>query len=73
MDRDGKSPALPADPQHSRSPGDEEYINTSGHCQELDRTWGFWSIAGQAIISNNAWAAGAGSLVLACVTVIAAI
>lgn len=43
----------------------DELLNASGHVQELDRTWGFWSIAGQAIISDNAWAAGAGSLVLA--------
>ncbi|USW54174.1 Putative amino acid/polyamine transporter I [Septoria linicola] len=43
----------------------EDLVNASGHVQELDRTWGIWSIASQAIISDNAWGAGAGSLVLA--------
>lgn len=42
-----------------------ELINTSGHVQELDRNFGFWSICSIALISDNAWAAGGGALVLA--------
>ena len=42
----------------------EDLINTSGHVQELDRTWGIWAIAGQALIADNAWAAGSGALVV---------
>ncbi|EME38404.1 hypothetical protein DOTSEDRAFT_48634 [Dothistroma septosporum NZE10] len=42
-----------------------ELVNASGHVQEIDRSWGIWSICSLALISDNAWAAGAGSLVLA--------
>lgn len=41
-----------------------ELINVSGHVQELDRTFGFWSIMSIGILSDNAWGAGAGSLVV---------
>ncbi|PIA93441.1 Choline transport protein [Cercospora beticola] len=65
--------ALKSEKQVNVSPDDstnnslhaDDLINTSGHVQELDRTWNFWSIAGEAIISDNAWGAGSGSLVLA--------
>lgn len=42
-----------------------DLINTSGHVQELDRNFGFWSICSVALVSDNAWAAGGGALVLA--------
>jgi hypothetical protein len=38
-------------------------VNTSGHVQELDRNFGFWSICAISIVADDAWAAGAGSLV----------
>lgn len=40
-----------------------EFLNVSGHPQELDRNFGFWSICGISIVADDAWAAGAGSLV----------
>jgi choline transport protein len=40
-----------------------EIINVSGHVQELDRNFGFWSICAVSIVADNAWAAGGGSLV----------
>jgi hypothetical protein len=43
----------------------EELVNSSGHVQELDRNFGFWSIVSLSLIANNAWAAGAGALVVA--------
>lgn len=42
-----------------------EIINVSGHVQELDRTFGFWSICSIGILSDNAWGAGGGALVIA--------
>jgi choline transport protein len=40
-----------------------EIVNVSGHVQELDRNFGFWSICAVSIVADNAWAAGGGSLV----------
>ena len=40
-----------------------ETINVSGHAQELDRNFGFWSICAVSVVADNAWAAGGGSLV----------
>jgi hypothetical protein len=40
-----------------------ELVNSSGHVQELDRNFGFWSICSIGIVADDAWAAGAGSLV----------
>jgi len=40
-----------------------ELVNTSGHVQELDRNFGFWSICAISIVADDAWAAGGGSLV----------
>lgn len=42
-----------------------ELINVSGHVQEMDRSFGFFSIASIGILSDNAWGAGGGSLVVA--------
>jgi hypothetical protein len=42
-----------------------ELVNASGHVQELDRTFGSWSIVSLSLIANNAWAAGSGALVVA--------
>ena len=50
---------------HDGGFGMEELVNASGHVQELDRNFGIWSICSLALISDNAWAAGGGSLVLA--------
>ncbi|KAF2717998.1 putative choline transport protein [Polychaeton citri CBS 116435] len=46
-------------------PEEGELINVSGHVQELDRTFGVWSICNMAVMSDNAWAAGGGTLVIA--------
>src|ERR1700722_11975882 len=40
-----------------------ELVNTSGHVQELDRNFGFWTICAISVVADNAWAAGGGSLV----------
>ena len=42
-----------------------EFINASGHVQELDRNFGFWSICCVSLITDNAWAAGTGALAVA--------
>ena len=58
----GRSP--PAyDQKAVEAGGIVEILNVSGHVQELDRNLGFWSVCGVSIIADNAWAAGAGSLV----------
>lgn len=56
---------LPPGIDEEHSPAPDELINTSGHVQELDRNFGLWSICSVALISDNAWAAGGGALVLA--------
>ena len=43
---------------------DEWHVNASGHVQELDRKFGFWSLLGTGIITDNAWAAGGVTLVV---------
>jgi choline transport protein len=45
--------------------GEIEVINASGHKQEVDRNFGFWSICALSVCADNAWAAGGGSLVVA--------
>ena len=40
-----------------------EIVNVSGHPQELNRSFGFWSICAIGICADNAWAAGGGTLV----------
>lgn len=40
-----------------------EFLNVSGHPQELDRNLGFWSICAVSVVADNAWASGAGALV----------
>lgn len=45
-----------------------ELINVSGHVQEMDRTFGIFSIMSLGILSDNAWGAGGGALVVSCVT-----
>ena len=41
----------------------EIVVNASGHAQELDRQFGFWSIVCFGFLVDNAWMAGAGALV----------
>ncbi|GAB7352326.1 hypothetical protein MBLNU459_g2772t1 [Dothideomycetes sp. NU459] len=60
------------DKQASSSPIDDNVplegeilVNVSGHVQELDRNFGFWSICAIAVVADNAWGAGAGALVTA--------
>lgn len=42
-----------------------ELVNTSGHVQEVDRQFGFWSICAISVVNDNAWAAGTGAIVVA--------
>lgn len=63
MDIDKKN--APPGVEDAQSLAPDELINTSGHVQELDRNFGLWSICSVALISDNAWAAGGGALVLA--------
>lgn len=41
----------------------EMLINASGHTQELDRNFGFWSACFESLVADNAWGAGSASLV----------
>lgn len=51
---------------HSESTSVQDVdINTSGHVQELDRTFSFFSICALSLVADNAWGAGAGALVVA--------
>ena len=60
-----KVPRVPTDQdQEVVDAGQGELINVSGHVQELDRSFGFWSIASLAICSDNAWGAGGASIVV---------
>lgn len=43
----------------------QELINSSGHVQEVDRQFGFWSICFVSFMTDNAWAAGSGALIVA--------
>ena len=44
--------------------GEAVLVNTSGHVQELDRSFGLLSLCSIGIMSDNAWGAGGGSLVV---------
>ena len=57
---------LPAADDSDEVRGVGEIINVSGHPQELDRSFGFWSICSISICADNAWGAGGGSLVSPC-------
>ncbi|KAF1344273.1 amino acid permease-domain-containing protein [Delphinella strobiligena] len=43
----------------------EILLNASGHVQEVDRNFGFWSICAIGVVADNAWGAGGGALVTA--------
>lgn len=43
----------------------EILVNASGHVQEVDRNFGFWSICAIGVVADNAWGAGGGALVTA--------
>jgi choline transport protein len=57
-------PVLDGQQNGTESPEEGELINVSGHVQELDRTFGFFSICSIGILSDNAWGAGGGALVV---------
>jgi len=66
-----KAPSSP--PTDSEDPvigvtQDGRLVNASGHVQELDRSFGFWSVASVGILADNAWGAGGGSLVVSYVS-----
>lgn len=42
-----------------------ELVNASGHVQEVDRNFGFWSICMVSLMTDNAWSAGSGALAVA--------
>ena len=42
-----------------------QLVNASGHVQELDRNFGFWSVFCNGLMTDNAWVAGGGTLVVA--------
>lgn len=58
-------PFLTTDSDQNGLPTEGELINVSGHVQELDRSFGLWSVLALGILSDNAWGAGGGSLVIA--------
>ncbi|KAI9660020.1 MAG: hypothetical protein M1821_001372 [Bathelium mastoideum] len=45
--------------------GEDIIINASGHVQELDRNFGFFSICSMGIVTGNAWSALGSSIVVA--------
>ena len=50
------------------SNGDEDFgdlVNTSGHVQELDRSFGIWSVCAVSVMTGNTWGASAGTIVTA--------
>ena len=64
-EEDKKSASPPAGEEKGVPDYDEaNLINVSGHVQELDRSFGFFSICSMGIVSDNAWGAGGGSLVV---------
>jgi choline transport protein len=69
MDDEKKTaPILDSEPSTDRAVGvteDGQLVNASGHVQELDRSFGFWSVASIGVLSDNAWGAGGGALVVA--------
>lgn len=59
------SPVSDTSPAHGGESADaSELVNASGHVQEMDRSFGFFSICSMAILSDNAWGAGGGALVV---------
>jgi hypothetical protein len=60
MTKQASHPPLAADEAIGEIEG---LVNASGHVQELDRNFGFWTICAISVVSDNAWAAGGGSLV----------
>ena len=42
----------------------EKLLNSSGHVQEIDRTFSVVSICFMSVLTDNAWGAGGGSLVV---------
>lgn len=57
-------PSLDVKEKEARNGAKPELVNTSGHVQEIDRTFGLFSICAMAVMSDNAWGAGGGSLVI---------
>jgi hypothetical protein len=61
---EAKQPSPPiVDAEEGIGESDAIHLNASGHIQELDRNFGFWSICAISIVADNAWATGGGSLV----------
>ncbi|KAK0781856.1 hypothetical protein LTR75_010305 [Friedmanniomyces endolithicus] len=56
--------APPAFSAESADVAEGDLVNSSGHVQELDRSFGFWSVASVGILADNAWGSGGGSLVV---------
>ena len=61
---DKSPPYFDADEKDGRPVAEAELVNTSGHVQEMDRTFGLTSICLMAILCDNAWGAGSGALVV---------
>ena len=61
MEVEEKAPSAPETEVVSK---DNDLVNTSGHVQEMDRSFGLFSACAMAVLSDNAWGAGAGSLVI---------
>lgn len=62
-EKQSPSPSLPIDDDVPIE--GETLVNVSGHVQEVDRNFGFWSICAIGVVADNAWGAGGGALVTA--------
>jgi choline transport protein len=65
LDQKSPPPFHGEDDENFSVRGNGQLVNASGHVQELDRSFGFFSICSIGIISDNAWGAGGGALVVA--------
>lgn len=57
-------PSLDANEKDTRDGTEAELVNSSGHVQEMDRSFGLFSICAMGLMTDNAWGAGGGSLVI---------
>ena len=64
FDQEKHVSSVTKDDDQSHMPDHEGILNVSGHVQELDRSFGVWSICALGVGGDNAWNAGAGALVL---------
>ena len=63
---DDSPPPLDVNEKDTHNGAEAELVNSSGHVQEMDRSFGLFSICAMGLMTDNAWGAGGGSLVISC-------